>query len=342
MDRQKLRAALLAWYDANARDLPWRAAPGSVTRADPYRVWLSEVMLQQTTVPHATPYFLSFTRRWLTVSDLAAEADGEVMAAWAGLGYYARARNLLACARAVAADHGGVFPDTEEGLRALPGVGAYTAAALAAIAFDRPANVVDGNVERVMARLFAVEAPMPDSKPALRALAGDLVTDERPGDWAQALMDLGATVCRPKAPLCDRCPVSRLCEAFARGDPETFPRRTKKADRPRRFGVAYLLTRGDQVALVRRPPKGLLGGMLGLATSDWRDRPWADDEAVEAAPVAAQWRDAGEIEHVFTHFALTLRVFRAEGTMDAEWTSQDGLGALPSVFLKAAHKGLGS
>jgi A/G-specific adenine glycosylase len=336
-----LRAALLAWYDAAARTLPWRAPPGSGARTDPYFVWLSEVMLQQTTVPHATPYFLTFTRRWPTVSDLAAAPDAEVMFAWAGLGYYARARNLLACARAVALDHCGVFPDTEEGLRALPGVGAYTAAAVAAIAFDREANVVDGNVERVMSRLFAVEAPMPDSKPELKRLAGTLVTAERPGDWAQALMDLGATVCRPKSPLCDRCPVSAFCAALARGDQETFPRKTKKADRPRRYGVAYLLTRGGEVALVRRLPKGLLGGMLALPTSEWRDRPWADDEAIAAAPVVADWHDAGEIEHVFTHFALTLRVFRAEGTMDAEWADREGLGALPSVFLKAAKAGLG-
>ena len=346
MSTPALRAALLAWYDAGARTLPWRAPPGSGARMDPYFVWLSEVMLQQTTVPHATPYFLGFTQRWPTVSDLAAALDADVMAAWAGLGYYARARNLLACARAVAGEHGAVFPDTEEGLRALPGVGAYTAAAVAAIAFDRQANVVDGNVERVMSRLVAVEAPMPDSKPELKALAGELVTAERPGDWAQALMDLGATVCRPKAPLCDRCPVSGFCAAFARGDAETFPRKTKKAERPRRYGVAYLLTRGDEVALVRRPPKGLLGGMLGLPTSEWRAEPWADGEAVEAAPVAAAslvggWNDAGEIEHVFTHFALTLRVFRAEGAMEAEWTAREGLGALPSVFLKAAKAGLG-
>jgi len=341
MNVPALRAALLDWYDANARSLPWRVGPGLRPLADPYRVWLSEVMLQQTTVPHATPYFLSFTTRWPTVGDLAAEADGEVMAAWAGLGYYARARNLLACARAVAADHGGVFPDTEDGLRALPGVGAYTAAAVAAIAFDRPSNVVDGNVDRVMSRLFAVEAPMPDSKPELKRLAGELVTPDRPGDWAQALMDLGATVCRPKAPLCDRCPVQAFCAAFARGDPETFPRKTKKADRPRRYGVAYLLTDGERVALVRRPPKGLLGGMLALPTSDWRATPWTDAEAVAAAPVAAGWRDAGEIEHVFTHFSLTLRVFRAEGAMaDADWTPRAGLDALPSVFLKAAMAGL--
>ncbi|MFZ5668635.1 MAG: A/G-specific adenine glycosylase [Pseudomonadota bacterium] len=335
-----LRVALLAWYDDAARTLPWRAGPGAGARTDPYLVWLSEVMLQQTTVPHATPYFLAFTRRWPTVGALAAEADEAVMAAWAGLGYYARARNLLACARAVAADHGGVFPDTEEGLRALPGVGAYTAAAVAAIAFDRPANVVDGNVERVMARLFAVEPPLPEAKPRLKALAGSLVTAERPGDWAQALMDLGAVICRPKAPLCERCPVSAHCMAFARGDQETFPRRPRKADRPRRYGVAYLLERDGLVALVRRPPKGLLGGMLGLPTSDWRDRPWTDEEAVAAAPVVARWRDAGEIDHVFTHFALTLRVFRAEGDMEAEWTTRADLEALPSVFLKAARKGL--
>ncbi|MDB5417702.1 MAG: mutY, partial [Phenylobacterium sp.] len=194
MTAEPLRTALLAWYDANARDLPWRARPGGGAHADPYRVWLSEVMLQQTTVPHATPYFLKFLRLWPTVADLAAAQDGEVMAAWAGLGYYARARNLLACARAVAHDHGGVFPDTEEALRALPGLGPYTAAAVAAIAFDRPANVVDGNVERVLARLFAVEDPLPAAKPELKRLAAGLVRDQRPGDWAQALMDLGAVI----------------------------------------------------------------------------------------------------------------------------------------------------
>ncbi len=340
-DRDGIRSALLAWYDAQARDLAWRTSPGARragVRSDPYRVWLSEVMLQQTTVPHATPYFLSFTRRWPTVSDLAAVEDGDLMAAWAGLGYYARARNLLACARAVAGRRGGVFPDTEEGLRALPGVGAYTAAAVAAIAFDRAANVVDGNVERVMSRLFAVETPLPDAKPELKDLAGALVTDDRPGDWAQALMDLGATVCKPKAPLCDRCPISAWCAAYAAGAPQTYPRKTKKADRPRRHGVAYVLTRGDRMALVRRPPKGLLGGMLGLPTSDWRAAPYTDAEALAAAPEAADWRDLGAVEHVFTHFALTLRVFAADGVNDGDfvWTTREGLGALPSVFLKAA------
>ncbi|WP_304186513.1 A/G-specific adenine glycosylase [Phenylobacterium aquaticum] len=344
MTPDTLRARLLAWYDAQARDLAWRVGPAdgqAGVRQDPYRVWLSEVMLQQTTVPHATPYFLKFTARWPTVSDLAAEEDGEVMAAWAGLGYYARARNLLACARAVARDHGGVFPDTEEGLRALPGLGPYTAAAVAAIAFDRPANVVDGNVERVMARLHAVETPLPDGKPQLKAHALALVRDDRPGDWAQALMDLGATICRPKSPLCDRCPIAEACAGLATGAPETYPRKTKKAERPHRHGVAYVLTRGDEVGLVRRPPKGLLGGMLALPTSDWRPAAWSDAEARAAAPAALDWRDLGEVEHVFTHFSLTLRVFRAEGeAANVIWSPRRDLDGLPSLFLKAAKAGL--
>jgi A/G-specific adenine glycosylase len=343
-----LRADLLAWYDANARDLPWRVRPraqAAEVRADPYRVWLSEVMLQQTTVPHATPYFLKFLQAWPTVVDLAAAEDGAVMAAWAGLGYYARARNLLACARAVAERHAGRFPDSEAGLLALPGLGPYTAAAVAAIAFDRPANVVDGNVERVVARLFAVEAPLPAGKPELKRLAAGLVRDARPGDWAQALMDLGATVCRPKAPLCERCPLVAHCAAAARGEAERFPRRSPKPERPHRYGVAYLLTRGDEVALVRRPPKGLLGGMLALPTSDWRPARWAEPEARAAAPAAAAWRAAGEVEHGFTHFTLTLQLLRADGAaaqVDGGliWTRRSGLDALPSVFLKAAKAGL--
>jgi len=339
-----LRAQLLAWYDTQARDLAWRIGPrdrAAGVRADPYRVWLSEVMLQQTTVPHATPYFLKFTALWPTIGDLAAAPDADVMAAWAGLGYYARARNLLACARAVAADHGGVFPGTEAGLRALPGLGPYTAAAVAAIAFDRPANVVDGNVERVMSRLFAVEPPLPDAKPELKRLAAELVRDHRPGDWAQALMDLGATVCRPKAPLCDRCPVAGHCAALATGAPEAFPRKTAKAVRPHRYGVAYVLTRGDEVALVRRPPKGLLGGMLALPTTDWRPERWDDDEAIRQAPAHALWRGAGEVEHGFTHFTLTLQLLRAEGNAhDLIWSPRRDLDALPSVFLKAARAGL--
>ncbi|MDR3509740.1 MAG: A/G-specific adenine glycosylase [Caulobacteraceae bacterium] len=353
-----IRRRLLAWYDAAARTLPWRvgpsgagsgaAGPSATGRADPYHVWLSEVMLQQTTVPHATPYFLKFLQRWPTVGDLAAAPDAEVMAAWAGLGYYARARNLLACARAVADGLGGVFPDTEAGLLALPGVGAYTAAAVAAIAFDRPANVVDGNVERVVARLYAVETPLPDAKPELKTLAGALVTAERPGDWAQALMDLGATLCRPRSPLCELCPLAGACAARAGGDPQAYPRRRAKADRPRRHGAAFLLVSGGDVALVSRPPKGLLGGMLGLPTSDWRATPWTSKEVLAAAPpltggMAGNWTPAGQIEHVFTHFALTLQVWRAETVGRPQgfvWTPITGLDALPSVFLKAARQGL--
>ncbi len=341
LNAPEIRRRLLAWYDAHARALPWRVGPADHAqgvRADPYRVWLSEVMLQQTTVPHATPYFLGFTRRWSKVGDLAAAPDGDVMAAWAGLGYYARARNLLACARAVAKDHGGVFPDSEAGLLALPGVGAYTAAAVAAIAFDRPANVVDGNVERVISRLFAVQASLPAAKPQLKALAANLVWPDRPGDWAQALMDLGATVCRPKAPLCDRCPLAAACRARAEGEPDTYPRKTAKAERPHRLGVAYVLTQGDRVGLVRRPDKGLLGGMLALPTSDWGPKP----AILAGAPASAAWRSVGSIEHVFTHFALTLEVMRAEGEAEGLiWTPMDEAArALPSVFLKALRQGL--
>lgn len=339
MDASALRAALLHWYDAHARDLPWRVGPAARAagvRPDPYRVWLSEIMLQQTTVPHAIPYFLEFTRRWPTVRDLAGAQDGDLMAAWAGLGYYARARNLLACARAVVQEHGGVFPDTEDGLRALPGVGPYTAAAIAAIAFDRPANVVDGNVERVMARLFAVEAPLPAAKPELKALAASVVRDDRPGDWAQALMDHGAVVCRPRAPLCGVCPVAGHCAARA-GDPQTYPRRLARAPRPRRHGVAWVLERNGAVAVERRPDRGLLGGMLGLPTSAW-----TADPPEAAPPLAAQWREAGPVEHVFTHFALTLQVRRARVGPDQgenfEWLDVEAAArALPSVFRKALN-----
>lgn len=329
-DLAELRRALLGWYDAGSRDLPWRMRGG---RPDPYAVWLSEVMLQQTTVPHATPYWLGFLARWPTVGDLAAAEDAEVMAAWAGLGYYARARNLLACARAVAAEHEGVFPDTEEGLRALPGVGAYTAAAVAAIAFDRYAHVVDGNVERVVSRLFRIATPLPKAKTEMRARAAELTDPNRPGDWAQAMMDLGAMICRPKAPLCDRCPVAEGCAAKAAGDPQAYPVKAEKKTRPRRYGAAYVLRRRDEVALVRRPAKGLLGGMLGLPTTDWTgERP--DTRA--GTPVAADWKRIGEIEHVFTHFALTLEVWAAEGDGEFEWTaSESARQALPSVFRKA-------
>nr|WP_315053490.1 A/G-specific adenine glycosylase [uncultured Brevundimonas sp.] len=336
-DVSALRQALLDWYDAGARVLPWRSPPGAAERTEPYRVWLSEVMLQQTTVAHATPYFLRFTERWPRVEDLAAAEDADVMAAWAGLGYYARARNLLACARAVANEHGGVFPDTEAGLLSLPGVGAYTAAAVAAIAFDQPANVVDGNVERVVSRLFAVETPLPAARPELRRLAGGLVAEARPGDWAQAVMDLGATVCRPKSPLCPLCPVPFACQAYRSGAPERYPLKAKKAERPHRHGIAYVLRDGEgRVALVRRPDKGLLGGMAGLPTSEWTSEPPPLDP-----PVAAEWRDAGAVEHVFTHFALTLRVMEATAKGPFDWRPADqARAALPTVFKKALDRAL--
>ncbi|MDI1327201.1 MAG: A/G-specific adenine glycosylase [Brevundimonas sp.] len=335
-DLSEMRAALLDWYDAHGRTLAWRSPPGAAA-PDPYRVWLSEVMLQQTTTPHATPYFQAFTTRWPTVSKLAAADDSDVMAAWAGLGYYARARNLLACARAVATNHGGLFPDTEAGLLALPGVGAYTAAAVAAIAFGRASNVVDGNVERVMARLFAVETPLPAARPELRRLAGSLVADHRPGDWAQALMDLGATVCRPGRPLCELCPLTAWCAGYRSGAPERWPLKMKKAERPHRTGTAWVL-RDDRgrVALVRRPDKGLLGGMTGLPTSYW-----SETASAAAPPVAAEWRDLGSVEHVFTHFSLTLSVRAATGAGDFLWTDPDeALRSLPTVFRKALERGL--
>lgn len=337
-----VRRRLLAWYDANARALAWRVGPADRARGvrpDPYRVWLSEVMLQQTTVPHATAYFLDFTRRWPTVQALAAAPEAEVMGAWAGLGYYARVRNLIACARAVTTAHGGEFPDTEAGLLGLPGVGAYTAAAVTAIAFDRPANVVDGNVERVMARLHAVQTPLPAAKPELKRLAAPYVTAERPGDWAQALMDHGATICRPRAPLCDRCPVAESCAALATGAPETYPRKSAKPERPHRHGAAYVLFSGWDVGLVQRPAKGLLGGMLCLPTGDWTLA-----EPPSQPPADAAWTCIGAVEHVFTHFALTLQVHRAEAdgqTPGLVWMdAREALQVLPSVFRKALDAAL--
>ncbi|MBL8536072.1 MAG: A/G-specific adenine glycosylase [Hyphomonadaceae bacterium] len=326
--RDKRRKSLLSWYDQHARQLPWRVRGGG----DPYRVWLSEVMLQQTTVTAVTPYFERFVARWPTIADLAAAPREEVLAAWAGLGYYARARNLHAAAQLLVREG---FPETEVAWRAVPGVGAYTAAAIAAIALDLPANVVDGNVERVMARLHAIETPLPAAKVALRDLAGELVTSERPGDWAQALMDLGATVCTPKAPRCDACPLSKTCAAFAAGASERYPRRLAKAERPRRYGVVYRIERDGAIWLVRRPEKGLLAGMAALPTSDWRDSPWGAAEAIAQAPAHGAWRKLGAVRHVFTHFALTLDVYAAavEPSGEGWWGDAD---ALPTVFKKAA------
>ena len=294
---------LLDWYDQHARTLPWRVPPLSNARPDPYRIWLSEVMLQQTTVAAVKDYFARFTALWPSVDDLAAAPDDRVMGEWAGLGYYARARNLLKCARVVSADHGGIFPDTEEGLQKLPGIGPYPAAAIAAIAFDRPAVVMDGNVERVMARLHDIHTPLPAAKPELKEQAAALTPDTRPGDYAQAVMDLGATICTPRSPACGICPWRAPCAARAVGTAPELPRKIPKKAKPTRRGIAYLARTADgHWLLEKRPDKGLLGGMLG-----WPGSPWADADPQEAPPLDADWHDVGEEAlHTFTHFHLRL------------------------------------
>jgi A/G-specific adenine glycosylase len=321
---------LLKWYDRHGRDLPWRVRAGT---PDPYRIWLSEIMLQQTTVAAVAPYFARFLDRWPTVEALAAAPRDDVLGAWAGLGYYSRARNLHAAAGQMVTEG---MPATEAGWRTLPGVGPYTAAAVAAIAFDQPANVVDGNVERVIARLRAVETPLPDAKPELRDLAGALVTAERPGDWAQALMDLGATICTPRSPKCEACPWGDVCAAYASGAPETYPRRVAKAARPRRYGAAFRIERDGEFWLVRQPDKGLLGGMAALPTTEWRAKKWTRAEALKHAPTAGDWKKIGGVEHVFTHFALMLDVYvgQAAPENDGWWGDAS---ALPTVFKKAAR-----
>ncbi|SIS84145.1 A/G-specific DNA-adenine glycosylase [Roseivivax lentus] len=301
--------ALLVWYDRHARAMPWRVSPAARKAGvlpDPYRIWLSEVMLQQTTVAAVKSYFEAFTARWPTVRDLAAAPDVDVMAAWAGLGYYARARNLLKCARAVVADHGGVFPDSYSGLLTLPGVGPYTAAAIAAIAYDEPATVVDGNVERVMARLHDEHTPLPQAKPILTRHAEALTPAQRPGDYAQAVMDLGATICTPKRPACGLCPWRGACAAWDAGTQAELPKKAPKKKKPVRTGIAYLVRRVDGAWLLeRRPDSGLLGGMLGWPGSDWIDQTLGTP--AEAPPIRAEWKTlSAEARHTFTHFHLRL------------------------------------
>lgn len=330
--------ALLAWYARHARSLPWRAPPGTPP-PDPYRVWLSEVMLQQTTVAAVIPYFEKFTAAWPAVTDLAAADDAGVMAAWAGLGYYARARNLLACARAVAG-RGGVFPDDEAGLRALPGLGAYTAAAVAAIAFGRRAVVVDANVERVVARLFALETPLPAARSEIRVLTDRITPGARAGDFAQAMMDLGATVCTARGPRCPVCPLARDCAGRAGGEPERFPVRAAKKARPVRAGRAYWIERGGQVWLVRREGRGMLGGMRALPDDGWSAR----GDGSGTPPLAAEWQAMGQVSHVFSHFSLVLTVERTmlnddEPAGEGEWWPIARLdeAGLPTLFAKAAR-----
>ncbi len=341
-DHQSIAAALLGWYDGHARDLPWRSRPGE--RADPYRVSLSEIMLQQTTVATVKPRFAEFVARWPTVHDLAATPDADLMAAWAGLGYYARARNLLACARAVVRDHGGAFPEDEAALRALPGIGDYTAAAITAIAFGKRAVVVDGNVERVVARLFAIDTPLPAAKALIRQATDQITPPHRAGDFAQAMMDLGSSLCGPRATQCLLCPLRPHCQATARGAPTAYPVKLAKKAKPHRFGTVFWLERDGNVLLVRRPAKGLLGGMRALPTGPWTDTP----PGLNGAPLPGiDWQIAdGRITHVFTHFTLELSLAsgRAEGheaTADSEWWAINALDSagLPTVFAKAVGLG---
>ncbi|MCX2723785.1 A/G-specific adenine glycosylase [Roseibium salinum] len=354
MNSASAAQALLDWYDRHARKLPWRVSPenrkvGEVP--DPYRIWLSEIMLQQTTVAAVKDYFEKFTRAWPTIEDLAEALEEDVMKAWAGLGYYSRARNLKKCADAVAADHQGRFPDREEDLLKLPGIGPYTAAAIAAIAFDRHAAVVDGNVERVLTRFARIETPLPDAKPEIRALMAELTPQERPGDFAQGVMDLGATICTPKRPACVLCPWRPSCKVQGSPLAETLPRKAAKKEKPTRFGAAFVAVdrQTGAVLLRRRPPKGLLGGMTEVPGTAWSAE-FDQSEAIGSAPFPADWRRrTGEVKHTFTHFHLRLSVFRAD--LDgasvpqlgaAWWSAPDSLGseALPTVMRKALSAAL--
>lgn len=342
-------SALLDWYDRHRRRLPWRALPGH--GSDPYRVWLSEIMLQQTTVKAVGPYFEKFTARWPTIVALGSASLDDVLRMWAGLGYYSRARNLHACAVAVLRDHGGAFPDSEDGLRALPGIGPYTAAAIAAIAFGRQTMPVDGNIERVVSRLFAVEEPLPKSKPQIQQLAATLLGPSRAGDSAQALMDLGATICTPKNPACGLCPLNDDCTARARGDQETFPRKAAKKTGALRRGAAFVVTRGGELLVRTRAEKGLLGGMTEVPTSEWLAG-HDDKDALAQAPAlkVSRWhRKTGVVTHVFTHFPLELVVYtanvaaRTRAPHGMRWvpiaTLKDE--ALPNVMRKVIAHGLG-
>jgi A/G-specific adenine glycosylase len=334
---------LLRWYDKAARTLPWRVPPGSPTAADPYRVWLSEIMLQQTTVAAVVAYFNRFTTDYPSVTALAAAPLDDILTRWAGLGYYARARNLHKCAGVIAAQHDGQFPANEAALLALPGIGPYTAAAIASIAFGVRAVVVDGNVERVISRLYRVQKPLPAGKPEIRAHTDALTPQTRCGDFAQAMMDLGATICTPTSPKCSACPWAEVCAAHGAGDAASYPRKAPKAVRPTRYGLAFWLEADGHVWLRRRPPKGLLGGMTEIASSDWRSD-YDYETALAAAPLPAKWqRLTGRAVHVFTHFQLELDVVRAVLPRKINidhgfWHPIDALGdaGLPTALRKVA------
>ncbi|MDG1168393.1 MAG: A/G-specific adenine glycosylase [Sulfitobacter sp.] len=340
-----LPQVLLEWYDQHARQMPWRVGPAARRSGlcpDPYRVWMSEIMLQQTTVATVRDYFQRFVARWPTVADLAAAEDAEVMGEWAGLGYYARARNLLKCARAVVADHDGRFPADHAALLKLPGIGPYTAAAVSSIAFDLPFTVLDGNVERVMARLYDIHTPLPAAKPELMAKAQALTPQERPGDYAQAVMDLGATICSRKSPACGICPWRDPCAARLAGTQAFLPKKTPKKAKPVRHGTVYLAQREDGAWLLEtRPDKGLLGGMLGWPGSDWIDT--AQERPDGLPPVAGDWSVLpGEVRHTFTHFHLILTVKIAMVAQQTQPTTGDFMprdtfrpSDLPTVMRKA-------
>jgi len=340
LEIRKMQIELLAWYDKQGRILPWRVRPEDRAEgkiADPYAVWLSEIMLQQTTVPHGTPYWRKFLEVFPTVTDLANAKRETVLGMWAGLGYYARARNLHKCAQIVRDAHGGEFPRTEKALLTLPGIGPYTAATIAAICFDEPTNIVDGNVERVISRIFRVREPLPKGRNELRQRAGELASSKRPGDYGQALMDLGATVCTPRSPSCLLCPWQSYCAGYAAGDQTDYPKKLAKVKQPIRYGAVFVAKDGEVVLVETRPDKGLLGGMIGLPGTEWASEPVA--EPLSHAPVKAEWRKVeGVIKHVFTHFELRLTVFTTDISSEGSnqnWADSETLKGLPTVFKKA-------
>lgn len=340
-----MQTALLGWYDAQGRVLPWRIRPEDRVKgkiADPYAIWLSEIMSQQTTIPHAAPYWEKFLRTFPTVIDLAGAEREQVMAMWAGLGYYARARNLHKCAQLIRDEHDGVFPKSEAELLKLPGIGPYTAATIAAICYDEPTNIVDGNVERVIARIFRVQNPLPKAKIELRNLAATLASPRRAGDYGQALMDLGAVICTPKSPKCEDCIWQPHCAAFKAGDQTDFPKRIKKAKLPIRYGAVFILRNETEILLQTRPDKGLLGGMLGLPGTDWAEAPAANP--LTAAPMRRNWEKLDTaVKHVFTHFELRLEIYTAlrgaetQEKPEGYWAKTQDLPdlAIPTAYKKA-------
>ncbi|MGH6906740.1 MAG: A/G-specific adenine glycosylase [Aestuariivirga sp.] len=344
---EDLAARLLDWYDAQARDLPWRSKPG--LRPDPYHVWLSEIMLQQTRAATVTAYFDRFLKAWPSVTDLAHASLDDVLKAWAGLGYYARARNLHACAKIIAGDLQGRFPETEKALRALPGIGPYTEAAISAIAFNRPHAAIDGNAERVISRLYALKTPLPESKPKIRALAQALIPENRAGDFAQSLMDLGATICTPRSPDCQNCPWADHCRGRRAGIAASLPRRKSKSPPPLRYGAAFWIERRDGAVLLRRrPEKGMLGGMMEVPSTPWVGSMPRNVRAL--APVKASWKkQRGRVEHTFTHFHLELSVLKAKAISNRapeggyRWVAPEALAgeALPSLMRKVVALVLG-